>query len=663
MSASFVAIFLVTYSITALVVFTSVSQITRTTEAYTLTQIANQKLGQTSASLDALSTNLTAWSSLEVMTDIFSADIDKRIYRTLLKLRAQYSLSGQIYVFDAQGQFVASSSSSQESLALPDTWKPKSVDLHFVDKHLDPRVDRSLAVEETDSLVVLSHTIFANFGAKAPIGTIVAALPWQDIHKVIFEGDYPALLLKNGTSRILHSSDSFQNLDHMPSLVDKPLSIRLGNTNFICGYSDLHNNNIPGWTLVALKTETAANAPLWNVGLQLLLLGFALIIPVGFAIQWLSLMLTRPLHSLGQTVSDVARDNNLSLRAKVTTEDEIGLLAHAFNRMTENLGVASLEREEALKKMENLNATLERRVNERTAELSDANHEVVKAFDQLKSTQSQLVHSEKMASLGQLVAGVAHELNNPIGFIYANFPHLETYADEIFQLLDEIQAMDMPEVNKEALNKKISDYDIAFVKSDLGKIIASGKSGASRIKEIVSSLRSFSRLDEAELKKVKLEVGLDDTLSILNHYLKGGVTVEKAYGLNQAVTCRAGQINQVFTNIIFNAVQAMNEKGTLTITTRRSGDFAVVDIGDTGTGISEDILTRIFDPFFTTKKVGEGTGLGLSISYGIIENHGGKLEVESVAGKGTTFHIWLPIIAATPVKDTETASKKVEPHD
>ena len=471
-------------------------------------------------------------------------------------------------------------------------------------------------------------------------------MPWHDIQQTVFSDNRPIFLVDMDNGQLLHGGSGLPVSGGIrDALAEKPLSLTIMNRAFIFGYSDLHSGNIFGWSAVALKTVEEANEPVRDVAVQLLLLGLILVFPVGIAIRWLSLMLTRPLHSLEQTVSDVARDNNLSLRVTVTTEDEIGVLAGAFNSMAENLDAASLEREDALKRLKLLNTTLEKRVNERTSELRAAHEEVTGAFDQLKSTQSQLVQSEKMASLGQLVAGVAHELNNPIGFIYANFPHLDDYANEIFQLFDDIQALDMPDTSKEALAQKFTEYDIAFIKDDLRRIIASGKSGASRIKEIVSSLRSFSRLDEGELKSVRLEDGLDDTLLILNHYLKGGVEVEKKYELNHAVTCRAGQINQVFTNIIFNAIQTMNEKGQLVITTRRDGDFAVIEIADTGGGIPEDILGRIFDPFFTTKKVGEGTGLGLSISYGIIDSHGGVLAADSRVGEGTTFTIRIPIEA------------------
>ena len=642
-AASYVAIFLVTYSLSAFVIFTSISQTMKQTEADALSQIANQKLGAVSASLNALNTNLYAWSHLEVMNDIFSGDIDKRISRTLRQLHSQYGLNGHIYIFNTQNELIAASDPLAQNVTLPAVWASQSENNKFIDKHINPLSNGTQDTKDQALVVVLSHKIMANFNVKSQIGTIIATQPWLNFHDVIFDDNQPTLLVSNKDQKILHTStDLPTTLEGMFAQKGTPLNLNLGNKSYLSGYANRQQDNIANWSVIALKAVKEADKPLWDVAFKLLLLGFALLIPVGGIIRWMSLTLTSPLHSLENTVSLVAREKDLNVRASITTQDEIGVLASAFNDMTENLYEAATEREDVLKKLETLNATLEKRVLDRTVDLKAANDEITKAFDQLKSTQSQLVHSEKMASLGQLVAGVAHELNNPIGFIYANFPHLEDYANEIFQLLDDLQNMKMPPEAKKALNEKIEAYELDFVKEDLHKIIASGKSGASRIKEIVASLRSFSRLDESEMKEVNLENGLDDTLSILNHYLKDRIVVKKSYTLNEPVTCKAGQINQVFTNIIFNAIQAMNEKGTLTLSTKKVAENVQIEISDTGKGIPNEIIQQIFDPFFTTKKVGEGTGLGLSISYGIIESHGGKLEVASIPNEGTTFTITLP---------------------
>ena len=311
--------------------------------------------------------------------------------------------------------------------------------------------------------------------------------------------------------------------------------------------------------------------------------------------------------------------------------------------MTENLNDITTDRERFVQQLEVMNRTLEQRVQERTSAMKSTNADLTRTIQALKDAQGQLIQQEKMASLGQLVAGVAHELNNPVGFIYANFPQLEDYVKDLLALIDALLDMPMDEGSRELAEQQIKDIDLDFIREDIIELIRSGKSGASRIKEIVFSLRSFSRLDEAELKSVLLEEGLNDTLAILNHQTKGRIKVVKDYQLNQPVMCFAGQVNQVFMNVIYNGIQAISGEGTLTISTRRENEWAIITIEDSGAGIPQDIISKIFDPFFTTKDVGEGTGLGLSISYGIIEKHGGRIEVESEVGKGTKFTIHLKL--------------------
>ncbi|MFQ6605767.1 MAG: FG-GAP-like repeat-containing protein [Fidelibacterota bacterium] len=249
--------------------------------------------------------------------------------------------------------------------------------------------------------------------------------------------------------------------------------------------------------------------------------------------------------------------------------------------------------------------------------LEKKNKELEALYRDLKATQKQLIHSEKMSSLGQLVAGIAHELNNPIGYIYANMQELN-------------QAL-------ATLNKQDGT-----VPPDLDQMIADSLEGSRRIKHIVASLRKFSRLDEEEKAWMDIQEGLEATLSLMKNEFKG-ITITRHYKPLPPVFCQPGQINQVFMNIILNAVQALDGRGTITITTALEASTAVVQIHDDGPGIPPEVQVKIFDPFFTTKPVGTGTGLGLSISYGIITNHGGSLTVRSQAGEGTTFSITLPV--------------------
>lgn len=276
---------------------------------------------------------------------------------------------------------------------------------------------------------------------------------------------------------------------------------------------------------------------------------------------------------------------------------------------------------------------------------SNSYKKMMDAFDQLKSTQSKLVESEKMASLGVLTAGVAHEINNPVNFISGGIQSLEENYDDLSLLLENYNRYFSQPDEKHLHQIKELEKKIQVDKliPEIKELISSIKNGARRTSEIVKGLRNFSRLDENDMKKVSLEEGIDSTLIILNNQLKGKVEVIKQYGNIPELMCFPGQLNQVFMNIIYNAADAIQEKGEIIIKTWKENNHVKISIKDNGTGMPESVRDHIFEPFFTTKPVGKGTGLGLSISFGIIEKHEGKIEVESEPGKGTTFTIILPI--------------------
>ncbi|MEJ2633929.1 MAG: FG-GAP-like repeat-containing protein [Calditrichia bacterium] len=277
-------------------------------------------------------------------------------------------------------------------------------------------------------------------------------------------------------------------------------------------------------------------------------------------------------------------------------------------------------------------------------ELEEKNRRLEELYRDLKDTQSQLVQSEKMASLGQLMAGIAHELNNPISFIYANLRELDSYSQVVRKLLEPIAGT---EIDADALLQKIREVknaeDLEFILTDLNKLVEESLQGSLRVKELVQNLRNFSRVDEAQVKEVDLQQGINSTLQLLNNEMKGRITLHKDYGALPKVYCNPGQINQVFMNLLLNAIQAIEGEGNIWITTRLSNSRVIISIRDDGKGIPQETLSKIFDPFFTTKPVGQGTGLGLSISYSIIQNHGGDIEVESEKRKGTVFRIILPV--------------------
>ncbi len=278
---------------------------------------------------------------------------------------------------------------------------------------------------------------------------------------------------------------------------------------------------------------------------------------------------------------------------------------------------------------------------------------------ELRNTQAQLVHTEKMSSLGQLVAGVAHEINNPVSFIYGNINYTSQYAQELLGLV-ELYGKHYPQPHQE-IATEIDKIELDFLQEDLPKTLASMEVGTTRIREIVKSMRNFSRIDEAKMKLVDIHQGLESTLMILGHRFKAkgdrlGIEVVKAYGDLPLVECNAGQLNQVFMNLLSNAVDALEEAQksncwgnnntlpTITIMTKRTLCSSVlISIRDNGEGIPERISSRLFEPFFTTKPAGKGTGLGLSISYQIVtEFHKGKLQCFSQPGEGTEFIIELP---------------------
>lgn len=288
----------------------------------------------------------------------------------------------------------------------------------------------------------------------------------------------------------------------------------------------------------------------------------------------------------------------------------------------------------------------------------DRARQVEQTLQQLQQTQSQLIQAEKMSALGSMVAGIAHEINNPISFIYGNVAPAIEYIQDLLELVMLYQQHHNPP--DLAIQKHLENIELDFLIEDLPKLLSSMKMGAERIKEIVKSLRNFSRLDEGEKKPVDIHEGIDNTLLILQHRLKAqsarqAITVEKNYGAIPKIECYAGLMNQVFMNILSNAIDALeschinqnydsSKALGIQISSKISPDnFLVISIADNGPGIPEEIKTRLFDPFFTTKPVGKGTGLGLSISYSIVEKHGGQLQCISEVGKGTKFIIQIPL--------------------
>lgn len=335
-----------------------------------------------------------------------------------------------------------------------------------------------------------------------------------------------------------------------------------------------------------------------------------LIITVVITSKWI----LAPLNNLVEALHSFETQEQ-AVTIPVKNDTEIGLLTDSFNQMSINIWQA---RNDLKKKVQELEA---------------ANHE-------LKDTQKKLVHSAKMISLGELVAGVAHELNNPISFIYSNMSYLRDYSSKLIELVNSASE------DLALLEKKKSEFEFEYIVSDLPKLIASCEEGARRTRDIVLGLRNFSRIDESQIKEIDITETIDTTLNLLQGEIKNRIEIKRDYEPVPQIKCFSSQISQVFVNLLSNSIQAISGNGTIWIHVHRLAEkdnWIQISIQDSGKGISADNLDKIFDPFFTTKGVGQGTGLGLSITYGIIQKHGGDIQVKSQIGVGTEFIIQLPI--------------------
>ncbi len=303
----------------------------------------------------------------------------------------------------------------------------------------------------------------------------------------------------------------------------------------------------------------------------------------------------------------------------------------------------AIDKAESFQTIEDLSRGLEDKVRVRTEQLRTAHEELQAAYRNLQVTQMQLIQREKMASVGQLVAGVAHELNNPIGFVYSNVTTLEDFVRRLRAMLDAYRAAALPAAARARLDAEWDALKIDYALKYLDPMTQGIREGAERARKIVRDLRVFARAPDDAWQAVDLHEELESSLTLLNHLLKDRVAVERKFGEVPSVECVRSQVDQVFLNLLANAAQAITGEGRITLETRRENGFAVVTVADSGPGIPPEIISRIFDPFFTTKPVGEGTGLGLSISYEIVKKHHGEMTVASPPGGGALFTVRLPL--------------------
>lgn len=402
---------------------------------------------------------------------------------------------------------------------------------------------------------------------------------------------------------------------------------------------------------VTSTQSSLARIKTWIISLAVLELVLVALFSYG-----LGTFLTARLRQLRQGARDLVHaiptQSYKRITLSVEGRDELAEVAESFNKMVNTLAEENHSRSAAEAELKSLNASLEEIVNERTQALSQKNQELEKSNVELKETQQLLFQAEKMASVGQLAAGVAHEINNPIGFVSSNLSTLKDYLAVQQLLLELVKKLD-PDSDYETLQKKLKEmqrfyaqHDLDFITEDIPPLLEESSDGLSRVSEIVKGLKMFSRIDAEEFQWYDLNHCLNTTLTMVNNKLKYVCKVEKQLGELPMVFFNLGKMTQVLTNLLINAGQAIEstgKQGVIKITTQRSGPVVTITIQDDGCGIETENLEKLFNPFFTTKPEGQGTGLGLSITYGIIQEHGGSIDVASEVGNGSQFVITLPI--------------------
>jgi signal transduction histidine kinase len=447
---------------------------------------------------------------------------------------------------------------------------------------------------------------------------------------------YQTTLVENYGLRDLH--DAIMNQEHNSAY-------ELKGSGKIAGFAPIDDTSF-GWIIGVEIDKADIFRPVkvfsyWLFGVAVLLAFLVVLFTYMIAVG-----ITVPLKNLIRSASTIAQ-GNFKERVPIRSSDEVGMLAATFNDMARALSVREIQ-------LQDLNRNLEAMVRDRTVELENSHEALKRAYFDLQSAQEQLVQTEKMASLGQLVAGIAHEIKNPLNFIYGNTGFLADYTQKLQILVESFEKL--PSISTEdrtQMSQMKEGIHYSFIKDDLKILIDNFTEGARRINTIVTDLRTFSRMDSDTIAEVDLHASLEMSLNLLRNQYKNRVEIHKEYGDIPKIHGYTGKLNQVFMNLLSNAFHAVQGNGDVWIRTRCRGNTVEVEIEDTGVGIPKENLSRIFEPFFTTKPVGQGTGLGLSISYGIIEQHQGRIHVTSVPQQGSAFVVSLPACQERSSGETE----------
>jgi len=356
--------------------------------------------------------------------------------------------------------------------------------------------------------------------------------------------------------------------------------------------------------------------------------------------------LTGQLRILQKAAKKIAQ-GDFAFRIRISGRDEVAEVANSFNRMSTVLEESKAARDKFEQDLIDLNHTLEERVERRTAKINSQMEQLKAAKHTIEQTQAKLVQSAKLASVGQLAAGVAHEINNPIAFVQSNLKSLVEYVNLYQALLKKYQIASTPDASSEKLLAEIRDMeeseDIEFVEEDIVELLNDSLEGTTRVRDIVKGLKDFSHMGETGKEACCVNECIRSTLKITKKGMKSFCEVKTDLGALPEIMASPGELKQVLMNLLVNAGQAIEESGTIEVSTRLDGEFVEIVISDDGCGIGEQDLEKLYDPFFTTKPVGEGTGLGLAISYGVVQDHHGEIRVDSTVGEGTTFTVRLPV--------------------
>ena len=459
-------------------------------------------------------------------------------------------------------------------------------------------------------------------------GEVFAQKGAEDMLNKAFEADYDLSIVDDGIY------DSYAFIEEADVVYGK---VEIGIT-----ISELQQslNNITNWALSIALTEMAL------VGLFSWLLGS---------------YLTRQLHKLKAATSEITQSLSTgdfsNARVDIKGQDELAEVAEAFNTLGEKLDLQNKQTLLYQDELKAFNNKLEELVEKRTEQLAIKNSELQNTFDELKLAQQQLIQTEKMASMGQLAAGLAHEINNPVAFVKSNISSLSRYTQsfiDLHQLVNKVIASGNAKERDKLINnlrEVVEQEDFDFICEDAKDLLSDIKEGLARVIDIVQNMSVFSRIDSDAKQLFNLNRCIETTVKMAKKQIESQGSVKVILGKLPDTLVNVGKINQVLTNLIVNASQAIGDDGQVIVKSTHEADKIKITVVDTGSGIAQEHLSRIFDPFFTTKPEGQGTGLGLSISFDIIKEHGGELKVSSKLGKGTIFTISLPVVYETTAQE------------